>query len=98
MYIQANKKQRNEIETIYNKIIKLIKDGNSLNYNIILMGNFNARYDDFINKNKKYTNNSWINKIFRKLEQQNMIKTTSLIHDISTQNPFYTFKRGDNNS
>src|SRR5581483_11002300 len=63
------------------------------------MGDFNCKYDDYIEiTSKNTTKYHWKMNIFKKLQQYNMTDTTSLAHDISSNNPQHTFIRGNSRS
>ena len=59
------------------------------------MGDFNSNYDKFLEKTSRSSQYYWKMDIFKKLQQLDMVETTSLMQDISPSNPQFTFMRGN---
>ncbi len=68
--------------------MEIITEGQKAEFKIILMGDFNSNYDQFLNM-KRSNNYAWINKIFKRLENNNLTDIISFTEDISESNPQY---------
>ena len=83
---------------IVNELIKCVQEGKMCGYEILLLGDFNANYEEYQKNKIKGVNDSYNRKIFYNLEEKyNLFDPIQVIFDISEQNPQYTYfaRRGD---
>jgi hypothetical protein len=73
------------------QLIKIIQEGKNSHYQIILMGDFNLKYEDYIvKKSQNNLSNKEIN-LFGALENRyNLYDLTQIMFDITPTNPLYT--------
>ncbi|HKQ21977.1 MAG TPA: endonuclease/exonuclease/phosphatase family protein, partial [Nitrososphaeraceae archaeon] len=72
-------------------IYENLKQAVATNTRIILMGDFNAKYEEFISEYRRNHTTRWWNKIFQFLHRLQLVDTIQLFHDINPTNPFNTF-------
>jgi exonuclease III len=80
-------------------LIKIIQEGKNSYHQIILMGDFNLKYEDYIiKKSQNRILKKEIN-LFRTLEDRyNLYDLTQIMFDITPTNPLYTWIPNTNRS
>ena len=96
-YINANKKERTEIEDIFDFIIKTIKEGKQQNMKILLMGDFNINYEEYI-AIKARNGTRWYYRLFQFLENNNIIDTIDIFNDTMDIHSYTPKQQGKNPS
>jgi len=92
LYLHANPKDKSERVKVSNHVISLIKQGKKDNFKIICMGDFNANFDIY-NKNQRQGRTvKWTEKIYKDMEQLDMVDSASFIHNDDVLDTMYTFK------
>ncbi|RIA79717.1 Endonuclease/exonuclease/phosphatase, partial [Glomus cerebriforme] len=82
---------RPDIEDIYEHLFKFIEKALDNNFKIILMGDFNLKYDEFNKEYKRKGHAHWKFDIFRRLEQLNFTDLIPLYHsDVSAFDTFHS--------
>ena len=92
LYLPATSTGMREYTTdLYKYITDKITDALSQRSRIIVMGDFNINYEQYI---RKYNQNGfihWQNKFFKQLTDLHLLDTISLCHDVTPSTPFNTF-------
>jgi exonuclease III len=83
--------RKEERKNTLTQLIKIIQEGKNSHYQIILMGDFNLKYEDYIvKKSQNNLSNKEIN-LFGALENRyNLYDLTQIMFDITPTNPLYT--------
>ncbi|CAB5348537.1 unnamed protein product [Rhizophagus irregularis] len=78
VYINANKKERTQIEELYQYIENIIDDAKNKNMEIIIMGDFNINYRKYL---MAFVNNRWYFKLFKMLENRHLLDTIPIFNE-----------------
>ncbi|CAB5321481.1 unnamed protein product [Rhizophagus irregularis] len=78
VYINANKKERTQIEELYQYIENTIDDAKNKNMEIIIMGDFNINYRKYL---MAFVNNRWYFKLFKMLENRHLLDTIPIFNE-----------------
>ncbi|CAB5387879.1 unnamed protein product [Rhizophagus irregularis] len=78
VYINANKKERTQIEELYQYIENVIDDAKNKNMEIIIMGDFNINYRKYL---MSFVNNRWYFKLFKMLENRHLLDTIPIFNE-----------------
>ena len=78
MYINANKKERTQIEELYRYIENTIDDAKNRNMEIIIMGDFNINYRKYL---MAFITNRWYFKLFKMLENRHLLDTIPIFNE-----------------
>ncbi|GES99352.1 hypothetical protein GLOIN_2v1777499 [Rhizophagus clarus] len=78
VYVNANKKERSQIENLYEEIEKTVDDVIKNHMEIIIMGDFNINYQKYLSA---FVNNRWYYSLFRMLEGKHCLDTLPLFND-----------------
>ncbi|RIA82885.1 hypothetical protein C1645_834677, partial [Glomus cerebriforme] len=80
-----------DIKDIYEHLFKFIEEALDNNFKIILMGDFNLKYDEFNKEYKRKGRAHWKFDIFRQLDQLNFTDLIPLYHsDVSAFDTFHS--------
>ncbi|CAB5392157.1 unnamed protein product [Rhizophagus irregularis] len=77
-YINANKKERTQIEELYHYIENIIDDAKNKNMEIIIMGDFNINYRKYL---MAFVNDRWYFKLFKMLENRHLLDTIPIFNE-----------------
>jgi exonuclease III len=90
--LQENKQEF--IETI-NKLMEYIQDALATQHELIVMGDFNQKYEKYMENKNKSNRNKIHNNIFYALEERyNLYDPHRIMYDITLNNPIYTWTNG----
>ncbi|CAB5346260.1 unnamed protein product [Rhizophagus irregularis] len=78
VYINANKKERTQIEELYQYIENIIDDAKNKNMEIIIMGDFNINYRKYL---MAFISNRWYFKLFKMLENRHLLDTIPIFNE-----------------
>ena len=88
VYINANKKERTQIEELYEYIIDVLDEAKKKNMETIVMGDFNINFREYL---MAFVTDRWYFKLFRMLENRHLLDTIPIFNDdgdtIHTFNP-----------
>ncbi|GBC02523.1 hypothetical protein RclHR1_04670001 [Rhizophagus clarus] len=92
VYLNANQKERSQIEALYKYIDITISDAQSRNMKVIIMGNFNINYRKYL---MAFVNNKWQFSLFCILESKRLLVTIPIFNDNDEE--LYTYTLADSN-
>ncbi|CAB5346822.1 unnamed protein product [Rhizophagus irregularis] len=93
VYINANKKERTQIEELYQYIENIIDDAKNKNMELIIMGDFNINYRKYL---MSFVNNRWYFKLFKMLENRHLLDTIPIFNE-DDENIFTYIPPNDSN-
>ncbi|GBC00784.1 hypothetical protein RclHR1_39790001, partial [Rhizophagus clarus] len=92
VYLNANQKERPQIEALYKYIDDTISNAQSRDMEVIIMGNFNINYRKYL---MAFINNKWQFFLFRTLESRRLLDTIPIFNDNDEE--MYTYTPADPN-
>ncbi|PKC56544.1 hypothetical protein RhiirA1_473845 [Rhizophagus irregularis] len=91
VYNYANNTQKTEILELYDKINDIIKKERKLQSRIIVLGDFNIKYEEFLDKQQKNLSIPWKLSLFKILNNYRFKDTNVLFHT----KPLSTWRRNN---
>ncbi|GBC01805.1 hypothetical protein RclHR1_04340002 [Rhizophagus clarus] len=92
VYLNANQKERPQIEALYKYIDDTISNAQLRDMKIIIMGDFNINYRKYL---MAFVNNKWQFSLFRTLESRRLLDTIPIFNDNDEE--MYTYTPADSN-
>jgi hypothetical protein len=92
VYINANKKERSQIEALYDYIKNIIDEAKLKNMETIIMGDFNINYRKYL---MAFVNNRWQFKLFKMLESKYCLDMIPIFNE--NDEDIYTYIPSDTN-
>ena len=80
VYNYANNTMKTEILELYDELNRIVKEAQKAHSRIIVLGDFNTSYDDYIQKHKNQSSIPWKMNIFVKLKSSKFKDTNLLFH------------------
>ncbi|CAB5186423.1 unnamed protein product [Rhizophagus irregularis] len=96
---KASTEKKEESKKTINELFKLMREALSTQHELIVMGDFNQKYEKYSENKTKSTRNKYWNNIFYDLEEKfNLYDPHRIMYDITPSNPIYTWTNGVNYS